>query len=377
MAEPLKHHFDRALAEQLCAALEAAGGPKFSTTDFSDTLVDGFDDLELKDRINFTADEIRHRLPDDYPEALQIVVAAATADSIEGFSAWPLCSFVERHGVDHPAASLDAMAVLTTRFSCEFAIRPFLDHHLDLTLGYLHRWVEDPDPLVRRLPSEGTRPALPWGPKVAALSADPELGIALLTKLRHDPDEVVRRSVANHLNDIARHHPDRVVELTRAWSEEDETKPAMVRHALRSLVKKGHTGALEVLGFTTDPAVEIRRFAVSPAQISLGDHITLDAQIVSADPSPSREQTLVIDFVVHHVAARAGADTNAKTFKWTTIQLDGPTAEATLTKRRKIATASTRRYHAGVHRVELLVAGQVMAEAAFTLLDSSVLDSSG
>ena len=60
---------------------------------------------------------------------------------------------------------------------------------------------------VRRLASEGTRPRLPSGPKVQALHDDPEIGIELLEALRHDPSETVRRSVASHLNDVARNDP--------------------------------------------------------------------------------------------------------------------------------------------------------------------------
>ena len=332
---------------------------------FVDTLVAAFPTLALKSRINLIADELRRALPADYPTALDLVVAVADADDIEGFTAWPLCSFVERHGLVDPAASLAAMARLTRRFSCEFAVRPFLDHHLELTLASMREWTSSDDEAVRRLPSEGTRPHLPWGPKVQALLDDPEIGISLVQSLRHDPSENVRRSVANHLNDIARNHPSRVVELCREWDAEPATEPSMVRHALRSLVKKGDPGALAVLGFTTSPELEIAEFRVAPTQISLGNTIALSATITSASEA---NQRLVVDFVVHHVGA-SGA-TTPKVFKWTTLDL-APGETVALAKNRRIATASTRRYHAGTHRVELQIAGKAIAEAAFELLDSS------
>jgi len=365
MAEPLKNHFDRALVELLATRLLEAH-PSFDSNGFTETLVAGFPDLELKDRINLVADQLRANLPNDYATALEIVTRVAETDGIDGFTAWPLCSFVERHGLTDPPASLAAMEQLTRQFSCEFAIRPFLEHHLELTRASLRAWATSDDEHVRRLPSEGTRPYLPWGPKVQALLDDPEIGIELLHQLRHDPSETVRRSVANHLNDIARNHPNRVVEICADWSTDPAIEPGMIRHALRSLVKKGDPGALGVLGFTTSAEVSVDSFAVTPSSISLGSSISLTAAMSSTATS---DQRLVVDFVMHHVGANG--TTSRKVFKWTTIDLaSGESID--LHKTRKIATASTRRYHAGLHRVELQVAGAVVAEAAFDLLDSSV-----
>lgn len=368
MAEPLKLAFDAALVDRLGAAA-AATLAGFDRKAFGTAATAGLDDLELKDRVNHIADALRAGLPHDWAAAATHVVAMAdaAADGASGWGdmgAWPLTSVIERHGLDEPEVSLAAMERVTRAFSCEFAIRPYLTHHLDLTLEHCRRWVGHTDPAVRRLPSEGTRPHLPWGGNVTALLDDPEIGIALITELRHDPDEVVRRSVANHLNDIARRHPDRVVEICAAWSA-DGVDAGLIRHALRSLVKKGHPGALGILGFTTEADIEVESFSVTPSEISLGESIVLDTRLRSTSGRPQR---LVVDFVVHHV--NANGETSPKVFKWTTVDLAAD-ATADLTKRRRIATASTRRYHAGTHRVALQVAGSVVASTAFELLDSS------
>jgi len=186
----------------------------------------------------------------------------------------------------------------------------------------LREWVRSDDEHVRRLPSEGTRPHLPWGPNVDALLNDPVLGISLLEKLRRDPSETVRRSVANHLNDIARRHPDRVVEICRRWSNEGDTEPSMIRHALRSLVKKGDPGALALLGFTTDAAIEVEAFAITPSTIGLGESIHLAATLRSTS---SEQQRLVVDFIVHHIGASGAA--TPKIFKWTTVELASADSE--------------------------------------------------
>ena len=373
MAEPLKNGFDRRLVARIAEAAQSVR-PDIARAAFEDNVGARLDELELKDRVNLMADEFLAALGGDYLDALPTVVATAAlvAGDPDGgdawgtsMEAWPLCSVVERHGVAHPTESLEAMEQLTRAFSCEFAIRPFLEHHLEPTLAACRSWTRSPIPAVRRLPSEGTRPYLPWGPKVPALLDDPELGIALLLELRHDDDEVVRRSVANHLNDIARDHPDRVAALAAEWLAEPATDPAMVRHALRGLVKKGHPTAMAALGFTTEPEIDVEHFAVSPNEIRLGDTIELHATIRSTATAP---QQMVVDFVVHHVGARG--DTTPKVFKWTTLSLE-PGASVELSKTRRIQTASTRRYHAGVHRTELQIAGAIVADGAFDLLDSS------
>ena len=363
MAEPLKNQFDADVVELLAERFRATS-QDFDSPRFTAILLESFPRLELKQRINLVADTIAQLLATDYPEMLEIVAGVART-GVDGFAAWPLCSFVERHGVDHPELSLVAMETLTVRWSCEFAIRPFLDDHLELTRTFLRRWVHDDHEAIRRLASEGTRPRLPWGPKVQALLDDPEIGIELLEELRNDVSETVRRSVANHLNDLSRSDPDRTVEVLRAWADDPVIDRAMIRHALRTLVKTGRPDALDLLGFTTDAQIRVDDLEVKPAEISLGSVIELSAEVNS---TADTDQLLVVDFVIHHVNA-TGA-TSPKVFKWTTLSL-GPDESATLTKTRRIQTASTRRYHAGTHRIDLQVAGRVVASTSFDLRDSS------
>ena len=81
-----------------------------------------------------------------------------------------------------------------------------------LMSSFLHRCAEDENPHIRRLVSEGTRPRLPWAVCLSPFIEDPGPTLALLEKLKDDPSEYVRRSVSNHLNDIAKDHPRLVVE---------------------------------------------------------------------------------------------------------------------------------------------------------------------
>ncbi|MGI9612223.1 MAG: DNA alkylation repair protein [Acidimicrobiales bacterium] len=360
MAPLLKDQIDAEVVGSLASAFRRRHS-SFDVDSFVAAVNATLDELELKDRINLIADMLATYLPPTYTDALAIVTGVAD-DGVGEWASWSLCSFVERHGVGDPEPSLAAMPILTKAWSCEFAIRPFLAEHLELSLEHLRRWTADDDERVRRLPSEGTRPLLPWGPRVPALLDDPQIGIELITALRHDPSETVRRSVANHLNDVAKAHPDLVVAVLGDWMAESEpVDDRMVRHSLRTLIKNGHRPALELLGFTTNPEVGIESFSCTPSTVHLGNHIELTATLSSTAES---EQLLVVDFVIHHVNASGG--TSPKVFKWKTVTLESGGTER-LTKRRLIQTASTRSYHPGEHRIDLQVGGQVLATTAFSL----------
>lgn len=363
MAEPLKNRFQLSQVELLGQRL-SEHDPSFDLSGFV-TVAESFARLELKDRVAAVADAMARSLPSDYVEAIGIVVATAEAHDFEMFEAWPLASFVERHGLREPALSLDAMEALTRTFTCEFAIRPFLVTHLDLTMAACHEWTQSSDADVRRLASEGTRPLLPWAPRVAGLLASPERGLALLEELRHDDSEMVRRSVANQFNDVAKHAPSLVTSTLRRWETDPRIDRWMIRHALRTLVKQGNTEALEILGFTTEPLVSVAAFTINRDQVELGDTIELAAELCSQSET---EQRLVIDFVIHHPTASGGV--SRKVFKWTTLEL-GPNESAAITKRRLIKTATTRRYTAGIHSIELQVAGQVFGTCSFNLAEGS------
>jgi 3-methyladenine DNA glycosylase AlkC len=360
MAAPLKDKVDRAVVEDLASSVVEVE-PDFDAEAFVADLVPVLDDLEFKARIEVIARRLGAGLSEDYRAALDTVVAVARAEPpLDGFAAWALCTFVEVFGVKDPEASLPAMEHLTKRASCEFAVRPFLKHHWEIAQAQLELFTGNNHEAVRRLPSEGSRPRLPWGMGVPRLIEHPEPGLALLDRLRHDRSPTVRRSVANHLNDVARDHPDLVLDLARRWASEDPpVDAAMISHGLRTLVKTGHAEALEILGFTTRAEVEVLEFTVAPEAVGMGDHIQLDASLRSTGSSSQR---LVIDFVIHHVNA-SGA-TSPKVFKWTKLDL-APDETVMMRKRRLIQQASTRTYRPGSHRVELKVAGTVVAEAAF------------
>ncbi len=365
-----KDGIDRHAVVQLATALQA-GNPDFPKDRFIAAGTRGLKKLELKDRVRHLMGIMSRFLPESYPEALKIVCTARenwppdNPDSpLKGFAAWPLIDWVGADGLDHPAISLSALRRLTSLFSAEFAIRPFLLQHTSETLTELHQWIDDSDHHVRRLISEGSRPRLPWGMQLPMFMADPAAVLELLEKLKDDESEYVRRSVANNLNDIAKDHPDLVAEVGARWMKgASENRQRLVKHGLRTLIKKGHPGALKAMGYATNPKVEVS-FSLNSDRLIMGQYLVVEATVTG---SGKRSQNVVVDFSVHFL--KANGTTSAKIFKWKILDLHtGETVH--LKKRMQIVNRSVRKLYPGLHHVELLVAGKAMARESFLLENS-------
>ena len=354
-----KHWFNEQRYRDLSALL-AAEARRFDREHFLQLTLTGLEERELMDRVRQTALACEAALAGTYRDKVNVLRAIAPQVR-HTFVGIALCDFVARHGLDDPDFSLAALRDLTPYGSAEFAVRPFLVRDLAGTLQTLTCWAEDENEHVRRLASEGSRPRLPWGLRLAALVQDPEPTGPILDRLQDDPSLYVRKSVANHLNDIAKDHPDRVIARVSAWDRDRPGTAWIVRHALRTLVKRGDTRALKLLGATGRPEVTVHDFSARPKKLRLGEALELQTTFRSTG---RKVQSLVVDYVIHYVKANGG--TSAKVFKWTRVEL-APGSEVSLVKRQVIKDFSTRRHHAGVHRVELQINGQRPAETSFFL----------
>ncbi len=359
-AHPLMKDILGPAALRVIADAGMAASPRFDRAVFLDTATQGLDALSVMARVRHIADALHSALPGDYPYAL-VVLRAMGPRLTHAFQGFALAEYVARYGLHDVDASMEALADLTRHGSAEFAIRPFLAHDPTRVLAQMRAWTEHPNEHVRRLASEGARPRLPWGTRVPALKDDPTLAAPILERLKADPSLYVRKSVANHLNDIGKDRPDWLVERMAGWSRDDPRTAWIIRHALRSRIKQGDPAALALVGARADVAVTVTDFTIAPASIRLGETIAITAALTSNAES---EQRLVVDYRVHY--ARANGRTAAKVFKWKSFDLAAGTC-VSLATRQVIRDFSTRRHHPGRHEIELLVNGRVMAAAGFDL----------
>ncbi len=339
----------------------AAASPRFDRTAFLASATNGLDTLSIMERVRHIADALYRALPVDYAAALDIIGAMAPRLT-HGFQAIAVTEYVARYGVDEFDRSMDALATLTRFGTAEFAIRPYLAQDADRALATMARWAASDNEHVRRLASEGARPRLPWAARVPALKADPTRAAHILEALKADPSLYVRKSVANHLNDIAKDRSDWLLDRLADWPSDNVHTAWIIRHALRTLIKQGEARALALIGVGHGAAVTVRKFAIDPSAVRLGDRIAITAEVVS---DSTANQPLVVDYRVHY--ARAGGKSAAKVFKWKTFELAaGDTVALRISQ--IIRDFSTRRHHPGRHDVELIVNGQTMATSGFELL---------
>ncbi len=324
---------------------------------------DGWAARELKQRMRHITVVLSDHLPADYRAALDVLRAALPRLAHQGFEKMVFPDFVEVNGLDDYAASMPALELFTQHMSAEFAIRPFIVRYSARTMTQMLAWAHHPSADVRRLASEGCRPRLPWGMALPALQADPSPILPILEVLKDDPSEMVRRSVANNLNDISKNQPALVIDLLRRWQADGSPEmQALTRHALRTLIKAGNPDALALLGYAHTPAIVISNTMVEPAAIPLGGAVVLTFDVTSTGEAA---QELVIDYVVYLV--RANGSQTPKVFKLNkrTIQ---PGETLHIQKKHSFAPVTTRVYYPGTHAIQPQVNGQGGAKVAFEVM---------
>jgi 3-methyladenine DNA glycosylase AlkC len=345
--------------------------PGFDERGFVQAVVREFPQLELMQRIAHISAMLREYLPEDYLEALTVLVASLpppcdpslSDDDFGEFIYAPYGHFVSGYGCEkrYLKESLAAIKEITQRFSCEWAIRNFLNTFPKETLAELKRWTKDSHYHVRRLVSEGTRPNLPWAKKVKIASVDT---LPLLEVLYTDKTRFVTRSVANHLNDIAKTEPALVVSTLTRWQasgkqSESEMK-FILKHALRTLVKQGNRDALALLGHGSTK-VSLVSFVIETPKVQTGEVLVFSCVLQSTDKTP---QDFIVDYIIDF--KKANGTHAQKVHKLKMVQLK-PKEKVTLVKRHPLRLMTTRTLYPGEHRVTLQVNGKVFDTHSFLL----------
>lgn len=346
----LKSAYDLDYVTRLANALGAGES-------FIDSLWPLLDGLEMKARTIAIADALHLHSGSSFDKSGRAVDALFEKGGWKGLEAWPMITVIERHGLESFDASMSLLQKWTHKFSAEFAIRPFLSRDFDRCLEYLTTWADEDDHHVRRLVSEGTRPRLPWGQNVNSIDQSFEVIVELISPLRLDESEYVRRSVANHLNDWSKIHPEKVKGLLQEWGDTAEESWVQKR-ALRSLVKAGDVEALRMLGFKG--VATLNDFKCSSCVVFPGA-LEFEATLTNSTPA---KIMIVLDFGIEHQGSNGVRA--AKVFKWKNLSL-APGESTTIKKRHVFKKISTRRYYDGTHTWSLHANGVELGRSEFEL----------
>lgn len=370
MAEPLKNSYGPEIPRKI-AAMIADVYPQFDSKAFLKDVLSGYEELELMPRGRHIGQALHRYLPRDFEHAVDVLIASLgpPMDKTEGngmtpFLYMPHAFFVSGYGLEYFEASMRAQYEITQRFTAEFSIRPFIERYPQQTQQRLRTWARDPSRHVRRLVSEGTRPRLPWASRLRAFQKDPRPVLQLLELLKDDPEIYVRRSVANNLNDIGKDNPDILVETAQRWLQgASKEREALVRHALRSLVKQGHPGALGVLGYGHASHLTIKHVNITPSKVTRGDAVKVAFDVINGECD---DQSALIDVRIHFV--KANGQSSPKVFKLKTVKL-APGETAQLAKRISLQEMTTRKHYCGEHTVEVLLNGRPQLLGSFHLVE--------
>lgn len=355
------------------AAEYSAALPDFDAQSFLTEVLSGLEGRELMARLDWIADCVEKRLAGDFP-TMASQLEAAMPDRLDPtlrdddfgrfIHAVPGILAV-RHGLEtHASRALDLLHEATQRFSMEFYIRPFLDRWPEDTLARLSQWATDENYHVRRLVSEGTRPKLPWAKKI---TLDPLVPLPFLTTLHADSTRFVTRSVANHLNDIAKFDGDLVVATLRDWRTQGRQVSKeldwMTRHALRTLVKQGHVGALELLGFHADAPAKVASLVLAETRVPIGSALEISLTLATDAP---HDVPVMVDYILRFHRPKGGAGEKVFKLKQTKLPKNG---QVLLTKKHPLkGDTTTFRLYPGPHTVAIQVNGRVLDEVAFELV---------
>ncbi|MEX0309501.1 MAG: DNA alkylation repair protein [Tateyamaria sp.] len=352
------------LADEFAAAV-----PGFDRDAFHGAALAGIADRSLLECLDWFADCLEPHLASEFPAMADQLEAAMPPrldptlrdDDFGRFIHAVPGVLAVRHGLeDHRDHALDLLYAATQRFSMEFYIRPFLNRWPEETLNRLRKWAGDDNYHVRRLVSEGTRPKLPWARKVELKL---EQTLPLLDQLQGDPTRFVTRSVANHLNDIAKSAPDAVLDRLSAWdasaTQTAKERDWMRRHALRTLIKDGHPGAMKMLGYRGDAPLDVS-VDVSTPSVALGQALEFSVTLAGTEHVP-----ILVDYRIRF--ARPNGKSGEKVFKLKVAEVK-PGKPLTLKKVHKLkANATTFELHKGVHGLIVQVNGGDRAGATVTI----------
>lgn len=323
------------------------------------TMDETWNDLGLKARGRKITLSLGKYLPTNYIEALAVIdKVIERAKPVIGFS-FP--DFIEVYGQDEANwdLSVSALGKYTQFWSSEFAVRPFIIKHEKHMMAQMFAWSKHENEHLRRLASEGCRPALPWAQSLPKYKKDPTPILCILEQLKSDSSSYVRKSVANNLNDISKTHPDLVVKLAKDWYGKNPYTNWIVKHGCRTLLKRGNRNVLAIFGLDNLTAAVVESFVLKKKSISVGDEMTFSFIIATKETTKVR-----LEYSIDYVKSKRKR--SRKVFQLSEISMKA-NEKKLYTRKHSFADTSTRKHYQGIHSITLIVNGMEQGTLNFEL----------
>lgn len=334
--------------------------PAFAVSAFCHDIEAGdWPELALKARMSRITQMLSRHLPADFHQALAILKPVSTHFS--GFEAMFFPEFVVQHGLDDWDAALPALEHFTQYSSAEFAVRPFIKQDRDRMMQQMLHWSRHENEHVRRLSSEGCRSRLPWAMALPEFKRDPAPILQILLNLLQDNSLYVRKSVANNLNDIAKDHPDILIDLVSEKLGSHSHTDWILKHASRTLLKQAEPRILALFSLGDIEHLSPVKVVTNKPDVAIGDAFNFSFTLRTAEQALGN---LRVEYAVHFV--KANGKLSRKVFKIGEGDIREP--EKHYIKTHSLKQLTTRKHYPGEHKLEVLVNGQSVAECWFNVV---------
>ena len=359
--EPLKNFVNKTVIEAYASELEKQL-KGFDSTKFKNLiLTKAWEQRKLMDRIHHVAESIQLATKGSFDEIVEGLEKAAP-NLPSGFEQIIFPAYIKLFGLEHYDRSLRALEHLTQYSTGEFAIRPFLKAYPDKTMEQMLKWSKHKNEHLRRFSSEGSRPRLPWGGNLPDFIKDPSLILPILENLRNDDSLYVRKSVANNLNDISKDHSDLVLEIAARWQKEHQKHTDwIIKHALRSLLKKPHPKALELFGYGKPSSLLVGAFSISKTSPKMGEAFQFNFNL---ENSSDVLQKIRVEYVIDFKKKRGSAE---KVFQISEFEL-GAASSKEFSEKHSFQELSTRKHYPGKHAISIRLNGAIKDRIEFELI---------
>lgn len=332
--------------------------PDFKHKKFlSEVLNEDYLSLELKERMRKISLSLGNHLPEKYSEALKILYHVS--QKFPGFNNMIFPDYVECFGLDDTKNSFKALKYFTPFGSSEYGVRPFIKKYPDETLNYLLKLSTDKNHHVRRFSSEGCRPRLPWAMALHNLQKDPTPILPILENLKNDSSLYVRKSVANNMNDISKDHPDLVLKIAKRWIGNSKNTDWIIKHALRTLLKRANKEALKLFGFDSLNNFEVKNFSIKDKKNKIGNSTEFTFHL-----NIKKKTLLRIEYAIYFIKMN-GAHSK-KVFQITEKEFEK--GEYDFNKKHSFKNLTTRKHLPGEHFISLIINGKEKEKLKFELV---------
>lgn len=366
MSTLLKDLYSRSFYNQLSAPLKTVI-PGFDKKSFLNKIfIPAFEGYELKERMAHTAHVLHQFLPKDYTKAAPLLNELIEAIKKEG----PVASSIEYlflpeyiylYGLDHYKESVQVMELLTQFITCEFAVRHFIVRYEEKMMPQMLKWSTHKSRHVRRLATEGCRPRLPWAMALPKLKKDPTPILPILENLKQDSCEIVRRSVANNLNDISKDNAKTVIDIAKKWKNISPETDTIIKHGLRTLLKASHPEVLKYYRLDAK-SVSIEQFRIKNKKVKIGDYLEFEATILNTG---KQQQYIRLEYAIYYL--RNNGTLSKKVFKISERDIAGGD-KWLVSRRQSFKLITTRAFYRGNQQVSIIVNGTESKKLSFELV---------